>query len=65
MTLNTMQLLINTVNNTRYGYKPVADNGKFLVTHLAKGWHKPHPELVEQLAPLGITPSYDGLIVEV
>ena len=63
--VSAMQLLLNTVNNTRYGYKPVADGGKFLVTHLAKGWHENHSALVEQLKPLGITPAYDGMIVEI
>ena len=66
MTIPTMRLLLNTTLNTKYGYKPVADNGKFLVTHLAKApWHEDHATLTEQLRPLGITPAYDGLIVEI
>ena len=62
MTLPTMKLLLNALKKN----KPVAENGLFLVTHLAKSpWHeKDHADIVEQLKPLGITPAYDGMIVE-
>lgn len=41
------------------------ENGRFLTTHMARNWHKPHAELAEQLAPMGVTPAYDGMTVEV
>lgn len=66
MTLPTFKLMLNLINIKRPDRQDtIKANGKFLVTHLAKDWHKPHDELVEQLAPLGVTPAYDGLVVEV
>ena len=62
MTLSSFTLMINTM---RRRYRPVKEGGTFLVTHLAKNWHKPHAELIEQLAPLGVTPAYDGYVVEI
>jgi phosphoribosyl 1,2-cyclic phosphate phosphodiesterase len=62
MTLPSFTLMINTM---RRRYHPVKEGGTFLVTHLAKNWHKPHAELAEQLAPLGVAPAYDGYVVEI
>lgn len=66
MTLPTFRLMLNLFNKKRPDRQDtIKENGKFLVTHLAKDWHKPHAELAEQLAPMGVAPAYDGLVVEV
>ena len=62
MTLPLFKLMMNLISKEKLTVK---ENGKFLVTHMAKNWHKPHAELIDQLAPLGVVPAYDGMIVEV
>ena len=62
MTIPTLNLFLNLVNRKKM---MVNEKGRFLVTHMAKNWHKPHAELAEQLAPMNVTPAYDGMIVEV
>ena len=62
MTLHTFRLMINTM---RSRYRPVKEGGLFVTTHMARRWHEPQDRLAEQLAPMGVIPSYDGMIVEV
>ena len=65
MTLPTMRLLIKAFTKDSV-FRPLAENGKFLVTHIAKEpLHEDHATLTEQLKPLGITPAYDGMIVHI
>ena len=66
MTIPLLRILLSAIGNPKYGYKPVADGGKFLVTHIAKEpLHEDHATLTEQLKPFGITPAYDGMIATV
>ena len=62
ITLPIFRLFMCLINRDGLAIK---ESGKFLVTHMAKNWHKPHAELVEQLSPMGVVPAYDGMIVEI
>lgn len=35
------------------------------ISHMARTLHTPHAQLVERCRPLGVTPAYDGMIVEI
>ena len=62
MTLPTFRLMVKLIDKKKLTVK---ENGRFLTTHMARNWHKPHADLAEQLAPMGVTPAYDGMTVEV
>lgn len=42
-----------------------ADDAKYYTSHMARTLHGTHEELVRQLAPLGVTPAYDGMRIEI
>ena len=42
-----------------------ADDCKFYTTHMARTLHGSHEALRERLAPLGVTPAYDGFETEI
>lgn len=46
-------------------YGRFADDVKFYTTHMAVTLHKSHAEIEERLAPMDVTPAYDGLEIEI
>ena len=42
-----------------------ADDVKFYTSHMAVTLHKSHAEIADRLAPMGVTPAYDGLEIDV
>ena len=42
-----------------------ADDAKYYTSHMAMTLHGTHEELVRQLAPLDVTPAYDGMRIRV
>lgn len=46
-------------------YDRFAPDVKYYVTHMARTLHTDHETLKSTLAPLGVTPAYDGLTIEI
>lgn len=42
-----------------------ADDAKYYTSHMALTLHGTHEELVRRLEPLGVTPAFDGMCVEI
>ena len=42
-----------------------ADDCRYYTTHMARTLHGTHDETVRALEPLGVTPAYDGMIIEI
>lgn len=60
-TLEMLELMLTTFR--KYGY--FAPDVKYYVSHMARTLHTDHEALEAYLAPLGVTPAYDGLCVEI
>lgn len=45
--------------------KVIDDASTVMVSHMARTLHTPHAQLAERCRPLGITPAYDGMVVEI
>lgn len=61
---NTLDMLVLMLKMFRK-YDRFAPDVKFYVTHMARTLHTDHETLKETLAPLGVTPAYDGLSIEI
>lgn len=46
-------------------YDRFADDVKFYTSHMAVTLHKSHSELMARLSPMGVSPAYDGLEIEI
>ena len=46
-------------------YNRFAPDVKYYVSHMARTLHTDHPSLVKFLEPMGVTPAYDGLQIEI
>ena len=46
-------------------YNLFAPDVKFYVSHMARTLHGDHASVVKLLAPMGVTPAYDGLQIEI
>ncbi len=46
-------------------YNRFADDVKFYTSHMAVTLHKSHEDIEARLAPMGVTPAYDGLEIEI
>ena len=61
---NTMEMLTLMLRMFRK-YHRFAPDVKYYVTHMARTLHNDHETLTNTLAPLGLTPAYDGLTIEI
>lgn len=61
---NTPEMLSLMLNMFKK-YNHFAPDVKYYTIHMARTLHTDHERLVEFLAPLGVTPTYDGMVVEV
>ena len=46
-------------------YNRFAPDVKYYTSHMARTLHGDHESLVKLLAPMGATPAYDGLQIEI
>lgn len=60
-TIDMLELMIRMFKK----YDRFADDVKFYTSHMAVTLHKSHAEIEERLSPMGVTPAYDGLQIEV
>lgn len=56
-----LELMLKTFR--KYGY--FAADVKYYVSHMARTLHTSHEELEEMLKPLGVTPAFDGMKIEI
>ena len=60
-TLDMLELMLRMFRK----YNRFAPDIKYYVTHMARTLHTDHDTLVKTLAPLDVTPAYDGLSIEI
>lgn len=60
-TLEMLELMLTTFRKYRY----FAPDVTFYVSHMARTLHTDHEALQAYLAPLGVTPAFDGMCIEV
>lgn len=60
-TLDMLELMLRTFRK----YDRFAPDVRFYVSHMARTLHTGPDRLRERLAPLGVTPAYDGLCIDV
>ena len=60
-TLEMLELMLKTFR--KYGY--FAKDVKYYTSHMARTLHTGHEELAKTLKPLGVTPAYDGMVIEI
>ena len=60
-TLDMLELMLRTFRK----YDRFAPDVRFYVSHMARTLHTGSDRLRERLAPLGVTPAYDGLCIDV
>lgn len=53
------------IENCEFCPMEIAQDGKLVLSHLARTLHKPHEETVEMLKPDGYIVAYDGMELEV
>ena len=56
-----LELMLRTFRK----YDRFAPDVRFYVSHMARTLHTGPDRLRERLAPLGVTPAYDGLCIDV
>ena len=61
---NTIEMLELMLRMFRK-FNRFAPDVKFYTSHMAVTLHKPHADIVERLVPMGVTPAYDGLEIEI
>lgn len=57
--------MITEMSATFRNLKLMKEHSKIMISHMSKGAQYPHEELVEYLKPYDISPSYDGLKIEI
>lgn len=61
---NTLDMLEVMLRSFRK-YDRFAPDVKFYVSHMARTLHTDHETLARRLEPLGVTPAYDGMSIEI
>ena len=60
-TLEMLELMLTTFRKYHY----FAPDVRFYTSHMARTLHTDHETLKAYLAPLGVTPAYDGMVIDV
>ncbi len=60
-TLDMLRLMLKMFRK----YNLFASDVKYYVSHMARTLHTDHDTLVKTLAPLDVTPAYDGMVIEI
>jgi phosphoribosyl 1,2-cyclic phosphodiesterase len=56
-----LEIMLSSMRANHY----CAEDAKIYVSHMARGLHTSHDELVERLKPLNVTPAYDGMKIKI
>ena len=60
-TLEMLELMLKTFRKYNY-FSPEV---KFYTSHMARTLHSSHDELTELLKPMGVTPAFDGMVINI
>ncbi|MBO4327434.1 MAG: hypothetical protein J5950_09195 [Clostridia bacterium] len=60
-TLEMLKLMLETFRKYNYFTPEV----KFYTSHMARTLHTSHAQLEETLRPLGVTPAFDGMVIDI
>ena len=60
-TLEMLKLMLETFRKYHYFSPDV----RFYTSHMARTLHSSHAQLVKELEPLGVTPAFDGMVIDV